>query len=409
MTGIYQAKTIASLSEISEDEWNACCYTQQTRHNPFLSHQFLYALEESGCATRETGWQAQHILIHKGNKLVGVMPLYLKSHSYGEYVFDHAWADAYQHAFRNTGRNTGQNIGQNTGENYYPKLQSAVPFSPVTAPKLMVRPSEILAQNTREIQEKMLMAALSLVKEYQLSSLHVTFAEKAEWNLMAEHGFLKRLDQQFHWHNDGYGSFDDFLMALSSRKRKNIRKERKQAVIKNVDIEILSGKDITEEHWDHYFSFYLETGQRKWGQPYLNRRFFSLLGEKISEKIVLIMCKREDKYIAGALNMLSDDTLYGRYWGAIEDHKYLHFEVCYYQAIEYAIRHGLKKVEAGAQGEHKLARGYRPAATYSAHWISNPQFRKAVADYLVREREVVKQNQKILMDFAPFKKGNIQS
>ncbi len=409
MTGVYQAKTITSLSEISEEEWNACCYTQQTRRNPFLSYQFLYALEESGCATRETGWQAQHILIYKGNKLVGVMPLYLKNHSYGEYVFDHAWADAYQHAFRNTGRNTGQNIGQNTGENYYPKLQSAVPFSPITASKLMVKPSEILAQNTREIQEKMLMAALSLVKEYRLSSLHVTFAEKAEWNLMAEHGFLKRLDQQFHWHNEGYGSFEDFLMALSSRKRKNIRKERKQAVIKGVDIEILSGKDITEEHWDHYFSFYLETGQRKWGQPYLNRRFFSLLGEKMSEKIVLIMCKREGKYMAGALNMLSDDTLYGRYWGAIEDHKYLHFEVCYYQAIDYAIQHGLQKVEAGAQGEHKLARGYRPEPTHSAHWISNPNFRKAVADYLVREREMVKQNQKILMDFAPFKKNTIKS
>lgn len=399
MTGIYQAQTIASLSEISEKEWNACCYTQQTRHNPFLSYQFLSALEESGCATSETGWQAQHILIHKGKELVGVMPLYLKSHSYGEYVFDHAWADAYQHAF--------QNIGQNTTENYYPKLQSAVPFSPVTATKLMVRPSEIL--NNLEIQEQILMAALSLVKGYQLSSLHVTFAEKAEWALMAEHGFLKRLDQQFHWHNEGYRSFEDFLMALSSRKRKNIRKERKQSVINGVEIEILSGSDITEEHWDHYFAFYLETGQRKWGQPYLNRRFFSLLSEKMSEKIILILCKRENKYIAGALNMLSDDTLYGRYWGAIEDHKYLHFEVCYYQAIEYAILHGLKKVEAGAQGEHKLARGYRPAPTYSAHWISNPHFRKAVADYLVREREVVKQNQEILMDFTPYKRDKIQS
>jgi len=397
MTDIYQARIITSLAEISEIDWNACCYTDETRHNPFLSHQFLNALEESGCATLDTGWHAQHILIYKSHQLVGVMPLYLKNHSYGEYVFDQAWADAYHHAF------------QNTGESYYPKLQAAVPFTPVTGAKLMIRPSEILAQGKSEIQEHILTTALSLVKKYQLSSLHVTFTEKAELDLMTEHGFLERIDQQFHWLNENYRTFDDFLMALSSRKRKKIRKERKQAVINDVEIEILKGNDITADHWDHYFSFYLETAQRKWGQPYLNRLFFSLLSEKMSEKIVLFMCKRENKYIAGALNLLGDDTLYGRYWGAIEDHRYLHFEVCYYQAIEYAIRHGLKKIEAGAQGEHKLARGYLPVATNSAHWISNPQFRKAVADYLIREKEAVKQNQDILTHFSPFKKDNSQN
>jgi len=222
---------------------------------------------------------------------------------------------------------------------------------------------------------------------------------------MADQGFLKRLDQQFHWLNEGYECFDDFLMALSSRKRKNIRKERKQAVIGDIEIEVLNGKEITADHWDHYFSFYLDTSNRKWGQPYLNRVFFSLLGQQMSDQVVLIMCKRNDRYMAGALNLLSDDTLYGRYWGSVEDHRYLHFEVCYYQAIEYAIKHGLKKVEAGAQGEHKLARGYRPTSTYSAHWINNPAFRNAIADYLNHERDAIRADQEILSSFVPFKRN----
>ncbi len=381
---IYQTRIIDSLGQISEKDWNDCCYNNVTGHNPFLSHQFLMALEESGCATAERGWRAQHILIFKGHLLVGVLPLYLKSHSQGEYVFDQAWANAYHHA----------------GGDYYPKLQSAIPFTPVTASKLNVRPGE----NAADIQNHIIEAAISLTQSRALSSLHITFAEKPEWPLMAKYGFLERLDQQFHWINDGYGTFDNFLDALSSRKRKNIRKERRQAVVNDIEIELLCGKDITEDHWDSYFSFYLDTGQRKWGRPYLNRKFFSLIGERLSDKIILIMARRGDRYVAGALNFLGDDTLYGRYWGAIEDHRYLHFEICYYQAIDYAIRHRLKKVEAGAQGEHKLARGYLPVTTYSAHWISNPSFRTAVADYLIHERDAVKENQKIYARFAPFKK-----
>lgn len=385
---IYQSQIISSLTEVTEQDWNGCCFNDATRHNPFLSHQFLSALEDSGCATAETGWLAQHVIIRNQGAVVGVMPLYLKNHSYGEYVFDHAWANAYQTA----------------GGKYYPKLQSSIPFTPVAGPRLMVCPSQAKV-NKREIQDHLLQCALTLAKGLEVSSLHVTFSEKDEWDFMAEHGLLRRQDQQFHWLNQGYGSFDDFLTALSSRKRKNIRKERRQALEGGIEVEILTGHEITAEHWDHYFAFYLDTANRKWGRPYLNRQFFMLLGEKMSDQIVLIMCRREGRYIAGALNMVGDDTIYGRYWGALENHRYLHFEVCYYQAIDYAIKHGLTKVEAGAQGEHKLARGYLPTSTYSAHWISNPSFKSAIADYLIQERSAVKQNQEILATFAPFKKG----
>ncbi|WP_339861175.1 GNAT family N-acetyltransferase [Paremcibacter congregatus] len=382
----YHISLITSLDEISAEEWDSCCFTQETGHNPFISHAFMSALEDSGCAVADTGWQAQHIIARAGDKgnIVGVMPLYLKSHSYGEYVFDHAWANAFQSA----------------GGHYYPKLQAAVPFSPVTTPKLLVHPTALKA----EVQTILVQAAEAAARKLSVSSLHVTFAERHEWDLMAEQGFLKRQDQQFHWLNERYGEFDDFLQKLSSRKRKNIRKERRLAVQNDIEIELLNGHQITEDHWDDYFSFYLDTANRKWGQPYLNRRFFSLLGQGLPNRILLVMCKRGGRYIAGALNLLSDDTLYGRYWGAIEDHRYLHFEVCYYQAIEYAIAHGLKKVEAGAQGEHKLARGYLPTSTYSAHWIRDPGFRQAVENYLVQERQAVLHEQEILRDFTPFKK-----
>jgi len=383
----YHVQILPSLAHISQQDWNACCFNDRTHHNPFLSHQFLYALEQSGCAVAETGWQAQHILIHKGASLVGIMPLYLKSHSQGEYVFDHAWANAYH----------------NAGGDYYPKLQCSAPFSPVTGPRLMVRPSE----DTPLIQKMLLDAAVNLAQKYGVSSLHVTFAEKSEWEFMADYGFLKRIDQQFHWLNENYRSFEDFLNALSSRKRKNIRKERKLAIINDIKIEILTGSQITENHWDHYFTFYIDTSNRKWGQPYLNRDFFTRLGEKMGDRTVLIMCKRGDKYIAGALNLFSDDTLYGRYWGANEQHRFLHFEVCYYQAIEYAIEKGLKKVEAGAQGEHKLSRGYRPTTTYSAHWINNPSFRDAIEGYLIRERDMSQQDQDMLASFTPFKRDKV--
>ncbi len=381
---IYRHRIIDSLRDISAENWNRCCYNDQTRHNPFLSYEFMAALEISGCATAQTGWLARHIILYKGEQVIGIMPLYMKNHSRGEYVFDHAWANAYH----------------NAGGQYYPKLQSAIPFTPVSAAKLLIRPGEDVTAAGNHLIE----AARSLAETLGVSSLHVTFTEKPEWERMAEHGFLKRLDQQFHWLNKGYDTFDDFLMTLSSRKRKNIRKERKQAIQNDIDIEILSGKDITEDHWDHYFTFYQDTGLRKWGQPYLNREFFSLMGESLMDHIVLVMCKRDRRYIAGALNLRSDDTLYGRYWGAVEDHRYLHFEVCYYQAIDYAISQGLKKVEAGAQGEHKLARGYLPTTTYSAHWIANPAFRTAIADYLIHEREAVLQDKEFLQSLAPFKK-----
>lgn len=381
----YTHHILKSLSEISAASWNSCAYNEQTHHNPFLSHQFLSALEDSGCTTADTGWQPQHVVIRDAeSKVVGIMPLYLKSHSYGEYVFDHAWANAYQ----------------NAGGRYYPKLQSAIPFTPVTGPRIAVHPD---AQKN-EVQQEIVAAAVSLAETFNVSSLHVTFTEQQNCQFLEEYGFLKRQDQQFHWLNQGYRSFEDFLRALSSRKRKNIRKERIQAVAHDIEIEILTGQDITEDHWDNYFAFYLDTSNRKWGRPYLNRLFFSLLGERLSDRLVLIMCKRQGRYIAGALNLQSDDCLYGRYWGAIEDHRYLHFEICYYQAIEYAIHQGLKKVEAGAQGEHKLARGYLPTTTYSAHWIRNEAFRQAISDYLEQERAAVSQDQEILTSFAPFRK-----
>lgn len=380
----YHARILTRLNEVSPQDWNGCCYNITTRHNPFVSHEFLSALEDSGCATADTGWQPQHIIVSEQERIVGAMPLYLKSHSMGEYVFDQPWANAFQ----------------NAGGRYYPKLHSAVPFTPVTGPRLMVRPD----QDPAPVRQKLVSTALSLVAEQGLSSLHVTFSEQAEQDFLEGRGFLSRLDQQFHWLNAGYSSFDDFLDALSSRKRKNIRKERKQALANDIEIDVIAGPDITEDHWDRYFAFYLDTARRKWGQPYLNRLFFSLLHERLPERTLLIMARRHGRYIAGALNLISDDTLYGRYWGATEHHKYLHFEVCYYQAIDYAILHGLKKVEAGAQGEHKLARGYLPTTTHSSHWISNPSFRDAIADYLVREREAVTEDKKILLDFAPFRK-----
>lgn len=377
-------RIIHSLDQIKAEDWNACALNEDNAHNPFISHAFLSALEDSGCATAQTGWQAQHIVIENDQgRIDGIMPLYLKNNSYGEYVFDHAWANAYQQA----------------GGHYYPKLQSSVPFSPITTPKLLVHPEA----NDTAIQHLLIEAAISLAHTHGVSSLHVTFAPETEWHLMEDQGFLRRQDQQFHWINQGYENFDTFLEDLSSRKRKNIRKERQKALENGISIQILSGRDITEDHWDAYFRFYLDTSNRKWGQPYLNRQFFSLIGARMAENIILILCEREGRTIAGALNLKSDDTLYGRYWGAVENHPFLHFEVCYYQAIDYAIRQGLKKVEAGAQGEHKLARGYRPTPTYSAHWIANPSFRDALHHYLEQERTAVKGDLEFLERFTPFK------
>jgi predicted N-acyltransferase len=311
------------------------------------------------------------------------MPLYLKSHSQGEYVFDHAWADAYQRA----------------GGSYYPKLQCAVPFSPVTGPRLLTR-----QDGPRVAAEQALLSgAVSLCSQIGASSLHITFPLKEEWERCGRSGLLLRQDQQYHWRNEGYGSFDDFLAVLSSGRRKTIRRERRDAAL-GLDIVALSGADLTEAHWDAFFAFYLDTGGRKWGRPYLNRRFFSLLSERMADRILLIMARRDGRWIAGALNLMGDEALFGRNWGCLEDVPFLHFEICYYRAIEEAIARGLQRVEAGAQGQHKIARGYLPAPVYSAHFIADRALRAPVARYLDQERPAVEAEMAYLSaEFSPFK------
>jgi uncharacterized protein len=380
------------IADVPAQDWNACAAgggefeTLSIRPpNPFVSHAFLKALEESGSATRETGWLPQHLLYEDGGgRLLACMPCYLKSHSQGEYVFDHGWAEAYMRA----------------GGHYYPKLQAAVPFTPVPGPRLLVRGGA----RPLERQAILLEAGRTLTQELGVSSLHITFMTRDEWRLAGELGYLQRTDQQFHWRNEGYETFDDFLAALSSRKRKTIKKERRAAVEDGIEIEWISGSDLTEAHWDAFFRFYMDTGSRKWGSPYLTRRCFSLLGETMAEELLLVLAKRDGVYIAGALNVIGADTLYGRYWGATELRDFLHFEVCYYQAIDYAIAHRLARVEAGAQGAHKLARGYLPTETYSAHYIADPGLRRAVADYLERERHAVTREGALLAAESPYRR-----
>ena len=354
--------------------------------NPFLSHDFLWSLEEAGCATPQTGWASCHLVLDGADGLPdGILPCYMKSHSQGEYVFDHGWADAFERA----------------GGRYYPKLQSSVPFTPATAPKLLVRPGP--GEDTRR---RALAAGIkAATSRFGASSAHLTFLEEEEADLLAAEGFLHRTDQQFHWFNDGYASFDDFLASLASRKRKTIRRERRDAASSDLTITWVTGADITEDHWDAFYSFYMDTGSRKWGQPYLNRLFFSLIGERMAERILLVFAYRGDEPIAGALNFIGSDTLYGRNWGTLDPQPFLHFEVCYYQAIDYAIANGLARVEAGAQGPHKLARGYRPVTTHSAHWIVHKGFRDAVANFLTHEREAVEEENVALEALTPFKKG----
>jgi len=377
-------KIIHSLAEVGEAAWDACANPEGQSYNPFMSYAFLNALEQSGSATRETGWMPHHLLLDNGSGgVAGAMPLYLKSHSQGEYVFDHGWADAYERA----------------GGRYYPKLQACVPFTPATGSRLLTP----RGPNQARAEAALIEGATQAARKLGVSSLHITFLPQTQWTRCGDHGLLLRTDQQFHWHNNNYQNFDDFLAALSSRKRKMIRKERAQAVQNGIEIEQLTGDNIREEHWDAFFEFYMDTGARKWGRPYLTRAFFSLIGEKMPQDVLLIMAKRNGCYIAGALNFIGGEALYGRNWGAIEHHPFLHFECCYYQAIDFAISRGLKRVEAGAQGEHKLARGYLPAKTFSAHWIADPGFEKAVANYLVRERQAVDHNIEILGEYAPFR------
>jgi predicted N-acyltransferase len=333
-----------------------------------------------------TGWAPAHLTVtDDSDVLLGVMPAYVKSHSQGEYVFDRGWADAYERA----------------GGRYYPKLQASVPFTPATGPRLLIRGGEGRAQ----IGSALAQGLMALCKVSNASSVHVTFAREQDMELLADHDFLQRTDQQFHWHNQGFGSFDDFLATMNSRHRKAIKRERRDALAAGITIHWLTGKDITEDAWDAFFAFYMETGSRKWGRPYLNRKFFSLIGESMADDVLLVMARREGRWIAGAINFIGSDTLFGRNWGAVEHHPFLHFEVCYYQAIDFAIQHRLKVVEAGAQGEHKIARGYLPQTTYSAHFIADRSLRRAIDDYLMRERAYVEEVGRELAETGPYRKG----
>lgn len=370
------ARIAEGVGAIPADQWDACAGSA----NQFVGHAFLSLLEESGSVGPGTGWTPAPIVVEGADGApAAIAPAYLKTHSQGEYVFDYAWADAWQRA----------------GGDYYPKLQVAAPFTPVPGPRLLMREGEAAAP---------LIAALEAVtRQHGLSSAHATFVEDAQLPEFEAAGWLIRRGNQFHWQNDGYTCFDDFLAALASRKRKAIRKEREGALA-GLTVRHLTGSDLTERHWDAFWRFYQDTGSRKWGRPYLTRPFFSLLGERMADKVLLILAERDGKPIAGALNLIGGDALYGRYWGCTEDVPFLHFELCYYQAIDAAIARGLSRVEAGAQGEHKLARGYVPVPTWSAHFLPDKGFRRAVADFLVREREAVAEDQAALAELAPFRR-----
>ena len=372
------ARIADGVAAVPADQWDACAGDA----NPFVSHAFLTALEASGSVGGRSGWQPIPIIVDGPDGTpIAIAPAYAKSNSQGEYVFDHGWADAWERA----------------GGSYYPKLQVAAPFSPVPGPRLLL--SDTAAAPA-------LIAALEAVTDrHGLSSAHATFLTPEQVPLFEAAGWLVREGTQFHWRNDGYASFDDFLGALASRKRKAIRKER-AAAVEGLTIRHLTGADILPKHWDAFWTFYQDTGSRKWGTPYLKRAFFPLLGQVLGDKVLLILAERDGLPIAGALNLIGGDTLYGRYWGCTEDVPFLHFELCYYQAIDAAIARGLGSVEAGAQGEHKLARGYVPVATWSAHYIPDPGFRAAVADFLEREREGVEADQAYLGELTPFRRGN---
>ncbi|WP_443212762.1 GNAT family N-acetyltransferase [Rhodovulum sp. PH10] len=373
------------MADVSAADWDACAAPEGVPFDPFTSHAFLSALEVSRSATAKTGWQPQHLVLEAPDGgVLAVAPCYLKSHSRGEYVFDHGWADAYERA----------------GGRYYPKLQVSVPFTPATGRRFLVPPGPA----AEPARAALAAGLIELARLRKASSVHVTFMTEAEARLTAAHGYLQRTDQQFHWENAGYATFEDFLGALASRKRKAIRRERREAVEAGITIERLTGAAITEDAWDAFFAFYMDTGSRKWGRPYLTRAFFSLVGESLAENILLVMAKRNGRYVAGALNFIGGDTLFGRHWGAVENHPFLHFELCYYQAIEFAIERRLARVEAGAQGEHKLARGYLPNTTWSAHWIADPALRHAIADYLEQERAYIDEAGRELAAASPFRR-----
>jgi predicted N-acyltransferase len=375
------------IAEIGREAWDACAANPAYAGNPFVAYDFLHSLEEADCAVERTGWAPQHLSVEDATgRVAAVMPLYLKSHSQGEYIFDHSWADAYERA----------------GGRYYPKLLAASPFTPVTGARLLVRP-DVDAGEGRAV---LLGGALALCEKFGASSLHVNFPTRDEWLWMGEQGLSRREGQQYHWVNQGYGAFEDFLGALSSGRRKTIRRERREAQA-GLEIVCLSGAELTEAHWDAFFAFYMDTGARKWGRPYLNRRFFSLLHERMADRVLLIMAGCGGRWIAGALNLIGDDCLFGRNWGCVEDVPFLHFELCYYQAIEWAIGRGLARVEAGAQGDHKIARGYLPAPVYSAHYIADPALRGPVEAFVARERAGVEADMEWLSEaYSPFRRSN---
>ncbi len=377
-------RTLGSISEISADAWDTCAGAG----NPFVRHAFLWALEESGSASDETGWIPRHLVIETPEgKIEACAPIYIKTHSYGEYIFDWGWADAYERA----------------GGRYYPKIQCAVPFTPVPGPRLLVDPS--LDPGLREELEKLMLAGIMRVADQlKVSSAHITFCEKELWNMGKDAGYLQRLNQQYHWHNRGYETFDDFLAALSSRKRKSIRKERQKVADIGLDIRTLPGSELEERHWDAFFQFYMSTTDKKWGQSYLHREFFSMIGERMADAIVMVMAFDSDRPVAGALNLKGSDCLYGRNWGALQSHKFLHFECCYYRAIDYAIEHKLARVEAGAQGPHKVQRGYLPSPVYSLHYIRDPGFEDAVEDFVIRERfQTEREMAGIVAEYSPYR------
>lgn len=381
------ARCLSAIGEVPAEAWDALANPLATIANPFVNHAFLRCLEDAGTVGGRSGWTPRHIVLERDGRLIGAAPAYVKSHSQGEYIFDHGWADAYERA----------------GGSYYPKLQIAVPFTPVPGPRLLVGTGLDADESSRLLGT----ACIEVARSLGVSSLHATYIDRHTWDTLGGGSkplFLQRTDQQFHWHNAGYQTFEDFLAALSSRKRKTIRKERATAVEAGITVKCLRGAAITESYWDAFYRFYQDTGSRKWGRPYLNRQFFSLLGQRMGDSCLLIVAERDGKAIAGALNLIGGDCLYGRYWGMTEHHPCLHFELCYYQAMDWAIAHKLPRVEAGAQGEHKLARGYNPVATYSLHWIADPSFRRAVDRYLGEERAHMAERREMLAEYAPYKR-----
>ena len=378
----FQIRVHNTVAEIGRDAWDACA---APTGDPFVSYDFLDACEASGSAVPREGWAGRHLALEdEDGRVIGVMPLWLKAHSQGEYVFDHSWADAYERA----------------GGRYYPKLLDAVPFTPVTGPRFLGHPDADAAT----VRETLLQGALTLTERLGVSSLHVTFPTREDQDAMGEAGLLRRQDIQYVWRNGGYATFDDFLSALSSSRRKTVRRERREANV-GLDIRVLTGADILEAHWDAFFRFYMDTSSRKWGRPYLTRDFFTRIGATMADRIALVMAFRDGEPLAGALNFIGRDALYGRQWGALDEVPFLHFELCYYRAIEFAIERGLSRVEAGAQGDHKIARGYLPSPVYSAHFIADPGLRGAVADYLERERPAMEAEMHAMAeDLSPFRK-----